>query len=558
VIGIYLVIGAWLLVILDYMRLFNKVTIIGVGLVGGSIGLELKKKRLACRVIGVCRHQKSIRLAKKRGVIDAGYLQAKRAVRDADLVILATPISKIISLAKEISPFLKKGAIVTDVGSTKAVVVKRVEKIFSPKIFFVGAHPLAGSEKRGVEEAKEGLFKGVVCIITQSKRTRPEALKKISRLWKTLGARVVVMEPGRHDRILSKVSHLPHMAAVALVLSLDKREIGFGAGGLRDTTRIASSDPVLWQDIFLTNRKELLRAVDKFRKNLEKLVLGIKHTDAKLLFSLLKEAKQRRDLLERETHNPSTSLTSCRVPFSLKHSVRGRAGARRLTQDIIAIDGPAGSGKSTVAKLVARRLGCLYIDTGAMYRALTLKALEERINFENETALVRVAHEASIELKKDKNGSLRVILDGRDVTGRIREPDVNAHISRLSKVKDVRASMVARQRVLGAQDRAVLEGRDIGTVVFPRTRYKFYLDAQFRERVNRRYKEFTLGHKKISWQEVRQDLLRRDRSDKSRKVAPLKKAADAIYIDTTKLTIAEVAKRIISYIKWRNARRPPK
>jgi cytidylate kinase len=223
--------------------------------------------------------------------------------------------------------------------------------------------------------------------------------------------------------------------------------------------------------------------------------------------------------------------------------------SRRITQSIIAIDGPAGSGKSTVAKLVARRVGCLYIDTGAMYRALTLKALDEGIDFENEVALAKVARQANIELKENNNGRLKVILDGRDVTSRIREPDVNAHISQLSKIKEVRASMVARQRTLGAQGRAVLEGRDIGTVVFPRARYKFYLDAQFAERVNRRHREFILGHRKISRQQVRQDLLRRDRSDKLRKIAPLKKARDAIYIDTTNLTIEEVVEKILLCIK---------
>lgn len=250
------------------------------------------------------------------------------------------------------------------------------------------------------------------------------------------------------------------------------------------------------------------------------------------------------------TQNHSAMLTS--APST---SVPGKTNARHGRRDVIAIDGPAGSGKSTVAKLVAKKLGYLYIDTGAMYRALTLKALEKKVDFEDEKVLARIAQDTDIELKKDCSGSLRVILDGCDVTGRIRGPDVNAHISRLSKVKEVRASMVARQRVLGAEAHAVLEGRDIGTVVFPQARYKFYLDADFRERVNRRYKEFVLGNKRISRLEVRKDLLRRDRSDKLRKIAPLKKANDAICIDTTKLSIAEAVDKVLSCIKQKNARR---
>ncbi len=224
-----------------------------------------------------------------------------------------------------------------------------------------------------------------------------------------------------------------------------------------------------------------------------------------------------------------------------------------MKKDVIAIDGPAGSGKSTVAKLLANRLGYFYVDTGAMYRALTLKALERGMNFNDETALVELARDTDIRLERDGRGSLKVSLDGRDVSSRIRGQDINSHISRLSKMKKVRENMVSRQRALGAGGGAVLEGRDIGTVVFPDAEYKFYIDADFRERVNRRYKEFSLQDKKISWVDVRKDLLRRDRSDKLRKVAPLKKAKDAIYIDTTNLSINEVVEKILLHIRQKRA-----
>lgn len=224
-----------------------------------------------------------------------------------------------------------------------------------------------------------------------------------------------------------------------------------------------------------------------------------------------------------------------------------KIGKKKL--NIIAIDGPAGAGKSTIAKLVAKKLNYFYIDTGAMYRAITLKALKEKINFDNEKALVELSAKADIELKRDNNGSLRVFLDGKDVTKRIRDKDVNLHISILSKIKDVRRNMVLKQRELGKNEKVVLEGRDIGTVVFPEAKYKFYLDAKFSERVKRRYKDFIRMGKKFSLEEVRKDLLRRDRSDKLRKIAPLKKARDAIYIDTTNLSINEVVDRILSYIR---------
>ncbi|MCM8778958.1 MAG: (d)CMP kinase [Candidatus Omnitrophica bacterium] len=218
-------------------------------------------------------------------------------------------------------------------------------------------------------------------------------------------------------------------------------------------------------------------------------------------------------------------------------------------QNIVAIDGPAGAGKSTVARLVAKRLKYFYIDTGAMYRALTLKALQEGIDFKDEKALEKVSASTAIQLHKDRNGNLRVFLDGNDVTERIRDKDVNLHISLLSKVKAVRNNMVARQRNMGKKGRVVLEGRDIGTVVFPQARYKFYLDADFHERVKRRYREFILKGKRISLSAVKRDLLRRDRSDKLRKIAPLKKASDAVYIDTTNLGIEEVVEIILNYVK---------
>ncbi|MCX5656957.1 MAG: (d)CMP kinase [Candidatus Omnitrophica bacterium] len=226
------------------------------------------------------------------------------------------------------------------------------------------------------------------------------------------------------------------------------------------------------------------------------------------------------------------------------------SGSRKDIRDnIVAIDGPAGSGKSTVAKLVAKRLGYLYIDTGAMYRALTLKALKKGFNFKDEKSLVALAVDSRIELKGQSDGSLKIFLDGKDVSKRIREPDVNANISALSKLKEVRKNMVTRQRALAKNGWAVLEGRDIGTVVFPKARYKFYLDAEFKERVNRRHEEFISQNKKISRIKVRADLLRRDRSDKSRKVAPLKKAVDATYLDTTNFSIDEVVEKIVLYIR---------
>ncbi len=214
---------------------------------------------------------------------------------------------------------------------------------------------------------------------------------------------------------------------------------------------------------------------------------------------------------------------------------------------IIAIDGPAGSGKSTVAKLLAKTLGLLYIDTGAMYRALTLKAMREKIDLNEEGSLIALAGSTTIDLKEEGDG-LRVSLDGEDVTGLIRTNELTNNVKYVAKVPGVRSRMVEIQRNAGAGRGAVLEGRDIGTVVFPDARFKFYLDADVEERVRRRYQDLAALGQRVSMRRVEEDILVRDGSDMSRSVGALKKASDAVVLDTTNMTVDEVVAKIVSYI----------
>jgi cytidylate kinase len=216
---------------------------------------------------------------------------------------------------------------------------------------------------------------------------------------------------------------------------------------------------------------------------------------------------------------------------------------------IIAIDGPAGAGKSTVARLIAQKLGFLYIDTGAMYRALTLKALEKKLDIKNTASLIEMARDAKIDLTNNQDGSLKIFLGGRDVTSLIRQPRITNLVSDIAKIKEVRQVMLGLQRKLGKQRDSVLDGRDIGTVVFPDADKKFYLDAQFPERVKRRYKELQELGQKVTLKEVDVDLHNRDTIDSGREFAPLKKADDAIYIDTSRMSIDEVVEKISKEIK---------
>lgn len=215
---------------------------------------------------------------------------------------------------------------------------------------------------------------------------------------------------------------------------------------------------------------------------------------------------------------------------------------------VIAIDGPAGSGKSTVAKLVAQKLGFLYIDTGAMYRALTVKALRDGTDLNDEAKLGALARAAEIKLK-DSGGSLKVYLDGEDVTTEIRTPEITNNVKYIARAKAVRECMVVMQRGLGEEGGTVMEGRDIGTVVLPAADKKFYIDASFDVRVRRRYRELVDGGQTLTEEEVRKDLKIRDESDLKRAIGPLKKADDAILIDTTDLTIEGAVDKVLSFIK---------
>ena len=216
---------------------------------------------------------------------------------------------------------------------------------------------------------------------------------------------------------------------------------------------------------------------------------------------------------------------------------------------IIAIDGPAGAGKSTVAKIIAKELGFLYIDTGAMYRALTLKVLENKIALDDIARIIELAKNTRVELRNNQFYSQEVLVDGKDVTLKIRQPRITQFVSDIAKIKGVREVMLALQRNTAKQGNVVLDGRDIGTVVFPNADKKFYIDAEFNERVRRRYKELTDLGQNVTLKDIESDLRNRDTIDSTREFAPLKKAEDATYIDTTNMTVEQVVNELLNYIR---------
>ena len=275
--------------------MFKRITIVGLGLIGGSLGFAIKRKRIAKEVVGVSRRRSTLRRALALGTVDSVTLDPEKGVRNSDLVILAAPVLTIINIARRISRHLKKGAVVIDAGSTKNDIVRKIEAILPRRVDFVGSHPVAGSEKQGVVNADKDLFKGAYCILTKSPRTNPKALARIKRFWKALGMKVEIMSPEKHDNVVSRLSHLPHAVSAALSKTCQKCDLKLAAGGFKDTTRIASGAPELWKDIFLTNKKNIARDIKLFKKELSKIEAALKKGKHAELLRLLKKAKAIRD-----------------------------------------------------------------------------------------------------------------------------------------------------------------------------------------------------------------------------------------------------------------------
>lgn len=275
------------------MRLFNKVAIVGTGLIGGSLALALKKRKLANEIIGVSRHKKSLLFAKRKGAIDRGS-QSLDIIKDADLVILATPVNVILNLTPKISKIVGKECIVSDVGSTKEKIVSILEKVFPN---YVGTHPLAGSEKRGIINAHSNMFKGSVCILTPTRYTNDKALSKIKILWNRLGARTILLTPKTHDKVLSFTSHLPHVVAFSLINLIPRKYLRFASTGLKDTTRIAASDSELWADILLSNKKNTVKTIELLQHKLSRIKFMIQKSDKGQLNQILIKAKANRENL---------------------------------------------------------------------------------------------------------------------------------------------------------------------------------------------------------------------------------------------------------------------
>ncbi|MRR32006.1 prephenate dehydrogenase/arogenate dehydrogenase family protein, partial [bacterium] len=291
---------------------WDKITIVGAGLLGGSLGMALRERQLADRVVAYVRREASIEECERQGAADLATCDLLSAVRDAQMVILCTPIARMRPLLSRALPAIAPGTIITDVGSVKGPLARHLEPLASKAAaHYIGSHPMAGSEKTGVFAAKPDLFDNAVCAITPTRKTDPGALNAVVQFWTKLGCKPIELTPGVHDVLVSRASHLPHVLAATLaglVLEPGSRpELRLlCATGFRDTTRIASGSPEMWRDIVLSNRKAITKALDDFEARLSQFRRLLGDSDGDALLNFLADAKEKRDTWAGRAQRPTS------------------------------------------------------------------------------------------------------------------------------------------------------------------------------------------------------------------------------------------------------------
>ena len=278
---------------------FEKVCIVGLGLIGGSIGLAIKRSNISNQITGYARSNSTLERAIELGLVDSVKNNLQDAVNNSDLVILATPLSTFRELVEEMSPFLKKGCIITDTGSAKLTVIEDLKDILPNGVEFVPGHPIAGTEESGPDAGFAELFDNRWCILTPTEDNSSNAVNLVKDFWESIGSKVEIMDPMHHDKVLAITSHIPHLIAFNIVGTAnnlanvtEKEVVKYSAGGFRDFTRIAASDPKMWSDIFTYNSDAVLEMLDLFSNDLAKLKAAVIKKDSDLLFSNFEKTRE--------------------------------------------------------------------------------------------------------------------------------------------------------------------------------------------------------------------------------------------------------------------------
>jgi prephenate dehydrogenase len=273
---------------------YGTVAIIGVGLIGGSIGLALRARGLARRVVGIGRNEATLAEAQRRGAIDTGLVDLERGVTEAEVTVVCTPVTQVAAYALRAAEHGRADSLVTDAGSTKRWIVDVVEQIPRGRSVFVGAHPIAGSERKGVAHAQADLFERRVCVLTPTRHTSPDRLERAREFWSSLGCRIREMGLDEHDKALALTSHLPHAVAAALAATIPEELLPLAAGAYRDGTRVAASDADLWAGIFRENRQYVLNALLAFQEELGAFRTALESRDQAALHNWWNSARERR------------------------------------------------------------------------------------------------------------------------------------------------------------------------------------------------------------------------------------------------------------------------
>lgn len=532
----------------------NRIMIYGAGMMGASLAHALRyHEAFSGEIICVVRSERSAAALRKKNVADSILVDvnpAELASYDPDFVVFGTPVLSLV----EMLPQLRLNCPVTDMGSTRMAIELAARQT---PLRFIGSHPMCGSENSGPEALVPDLFNNRLCIIIHGVEgvDRDEALLNcIEAFWKDLGMYTYRLDAKTHDRIVAGLSHAPHFISSALAMTylsdpliLSRNEespVAITGGGLRDMLRIAGSNPVMWRDILATNQRPILDFLRSFRAELDRLIENAGRSDMDWVLTYQAKAHEIRDRI----YGNGKTATTEEVEQKPHHTTRRHR--------ILTLDGPAGSGKSTVARILAQKLGCLHADSGAIYRALTCACME----LLGEQASPEEFGRVFLEHTPDPYGfPLRVeyhdgkqlhFLRDEELGLKIRKPAVTARIRYIADHQQYRNRVNDLLRELGSKTCLVVDGRDIGSVVFPDTPFKFYLDAAVRTRAERRRKELLeSGMEAPSLEELERQISDRDEQDRNRKIGALQVPSGAILIDTSTMNQDMVVSRILAHLQ---------
>ena len=524
----------------------KSVLIVGLGLIGGSVARGLRRRDL-CRKIYACgRDERPLQEAQNDGVIDGWATDIRKLAPQADIILICVPTLTVRNVFEELKDAVSASTVITDAASVKGSVVDDFRAVFGDDCGqFVPAHPIAGSEQSGYQASTADLFKARKVILTPLVNTDPQALQVVTQLWQELGAVVSQMGVETHDAVLAATSHLPHLLAYSLVNTLAHQQqtddiFRYAAGGFAGFTRIASSDPVMWRDIFLANGPATVAILDAYLQELGHMREAIVSGNGELLRGSFQTAKEaRHNFVSRhfstgngtEGHTPEVQV----VPL-------------QQTAPVLTIDGPGGSGKGTISARVAQVLGWHYLDSGALYRLLGLAARRAGASVADDVALLPIIDRMRISFGPAQGA---VWLDGEDVSSELRTEASGSAASEVAVHPSVRAALLARQYSFKQMPGLVADGRDMGTVVFPDAQIKIYLTASVEERANRRYKQLIAKGIDVNLSDLFVDIKTRDERDSSRVASPLRPADDAVWIETTEIGIEQVVALVLDLVRQR-------